>query len=84
MMRNKKMSWPKLSLQVISYKIENMKQVITETEIFGVYHLGDMPFYRHDPEGTIKIFCQQHNIGWQYTHETWLHKQEYKPAKTLQ
>ena len=61
-----------------SYKIESMKQAIVEIKIFGVYCLGNMPFYKHDLEGTIKIFCLQHNISWQYTHETWLHEEEYK------
>lgn len=56
MTRKKEMTWPKLPLRVRSYKIESMKQAIAETEIFGVYHLGGLPFYRHDLEEQSKSF----------------------------
>ena len=51
------MTWPKLPLQVVSYKIENVKQVVVDTKIFGVYQSGKHPFYGHDPEGILKKFC---------------------------
>lgn len=30
------------------------------------------------------MFCKHCNINLQYTHETWLHEEEYKRAITLQ
>lgn len=56
MTRKKIITWIKLPLQVGCYKIEIMKQVVAETEIFGVYQLGALHFYRHHPKGTIKNF----------------------------
>ena len=72
MTTKRKMTWPKLLLQVRPCKIENFKQAVTNTKIFEVYHLGDLPFYRHDPKGIFKKFCKKHGITWQYTHETCL------------
>ena len=37
-----------------------------------------LPYYQHDLKSTIKIFCQKHDINWEYTHETWVQEEEYK------
>ena len=55
--RNKKNPWPKLSLQVGSYRIKNTKQEEAEIQIFNVYQFRDMPFYKHDLEYFLNNFC---------------------------
>lgn len=61
-LRNNKIPWPKFPLQFGSHKIESMKQVEVETEIFKVYQFGDMPFYKHDPKDFLNKFYIPHNI----------------------
>ena len=57
------MTWPKLPLQVGSFKIENVKKAIKDIKIFEFYCLGDLPLYWHDPKGLVNFFLQ----------ETWYH-----------
>lgn len=71
------MTWLKLPLQIGTYKIERMKQARAKVEIFTHCHLGDFPFYLHDPKGMIKNFFQKHNLCKDYTHETWVHEEDY-------
>lgn len=78
------MTWLNFLLQVGVYKIEKMKQVVMEIEIFIVYCLGEFPYYKHDPKGKIKKLCQYHDISWKYTHGTWVYEEEYKWASTWQ
>ena len=84
MMRKRKMDFPKLPLQVGSYKIENVKQAVEATKFFGVYQFGELPFYRHDLEGLLKKFCKKHSIPWSYRHCTYLEEEAYKRAISLQ
>ena len=35
-----------------------------------MYQFGGIPFYKHDPEGSLKYFCSQHNINLAYAHHT--------------
>lgn len=58
MMRKRKFSCPKILLQVGSYMVENLKQAVVETKIFGVYQFGELSFFRHDSKGMLKKFCK--------------------------
>ena len=44
MIRKNKLTWLKLPLQVGAYKVENVKQVVIEAEIFIVYRLRNYHF----------------------------------------
>ena len=70
MTRKKKLAWPKLSLEVGAYKIENIKKAMMKNDIFTLYHMGELPYYRHDREGTIKSFIHQHDIILKYILDT--------------
>lgn len=52
------MARTKLPLQVASDKIENVKQEVEDTKNFGVYHSGELRYYKHDSEGILKRFCK--------------------------
>jgi hypothetical protein len=78
------MNWSKLLLQVGYYKIEKVKQVVTKSEIVELYHLGEIPFFRHNPKGTLKRFCKKHHITWKYTRKMWFQEELYKRVITLQ
>ena len=71
-------------LQLGSYKIESEKQEVAKPKIFGVYQFGDMSFYKHDSEGFLKKFCNQHNIPWAYTYYSYLGEEVYKRSISLQ
>ena len=53
MIRKNKLTWFKLPLRVGAYKVENVKKVVTEAEVLSIYHLGGLPYYQHDLDGTI-------------------------------